>query len=229
MTSSNKTITDRNELQTDMQEIPPRRAYEDTEQAQSIAIAVLAAGQSSRFGIGNKLLARFDEVPLIRQSALRALEAGGDPVIVVTGHMAENLAATIEDLPVQKVFNPDYSTGMSSSLKCAVSHIPLNCNGLLIHLADMPEITTEHIVTLINAFQAKGGQVVVRASANGKRGNPVILPRALFDSLFRLEGDVGARFLIESSGFPVLDVELGSAALADIDTIETLQSAGGTF
>lgn len=207
----------------------PRRTYDGDEGIQSIAIAVLAAGRSSRMGADNKLLARFNEVPLVRQSVSRALEAGGNPVIVVTGHMAANVAAAIDDLSVQKVFNPAFSTGLASSLKCAVSATPSTCSGLLIHLADMPKITTEHIVKLMSAFRAENGQVVIRATANGRRGNPVILPRVFFDLLFALEGDVGARALIETSGFPVLDVELGSGALVDVDTLETLQAAGGAL
>ncbi len=67
----------------------------------------------------------------------------------------------------------------------------------------------------------------MRATHDGARGNPVILPRALFADALRLEGDVGARHLVEAGGLPVRDVDLGIAASLDVDTPDAMASAGG--
>jgi molybdenum cofactor cytidylyltransferase len=67
----------------------------------------------------------------------------------------------------------------------------------------------------------------VRASHQGKRGNPVILPRSLFAAVARLEGDTGARHLVEAEGQVVVDVEIGEGAFVDVDTPDALRQAGG--
>jgi molybdenum cofactor cytidylyltransferase len=65
--------------------------------------------------------------------------------------------------------------------------------------------------------------------SGGKRGNPVILPRATFEAIMRLEGDIGARPIVEESGLPVIDVEIGAAAHLDTDTPEAILAAGGVL
>ena len=63
----------------------------------------------------------------------------------------------------------------------------------------------------------------MRATHDGKRGNPVILPRALFPAVAKLEGDTGARHLVEAEGNPVIDVEIGEGAGVDVDTPEAMR------
>jgi molybdenum cofactor cytidylyltransferase len=69
----------------------------------------------------------------------------------------------------------------------------------------------------------------VRAVSGGRRGNPVVLPRATFAAVLRLKGDVGARHVIESAGLDVVDVEIGAAAHVDVDTPEAVAAAGGVL
>ena len=69
---------------------------------------------------------------------------------------------------------------------------------------------------------------MVRATHAGKSGNPVTLPRGLFDQLAAIEGDTGARHIVEAAGADVVDVEIGEGASVDVDTPEALEMAGGT-
>lgn len=194
----------------------------------TVAVALLAAGRSSRMGEGrNKLLARFDGIPLIRRSALAALNSRGTPVVVVLGHRAEDVRVPIADLPATIIVNDAFREGLSSSLRAALAHVPTEARGLLVHLADMPAITARDLDRLMAAFDAEDGNAVVRATYEGKRGNPVILPRTLFAAVSELRGDVGARQLIAESGLPTVDIELGEAAALDVDTPEALRRAGG--
>lgn len=192
-----------------------------------VAIAVLAAGQSTRMTGANKLLATFDGVPLIRRSVIAAIEAGGSPVIAVIGYMAEQSQDALKGLDIVITYNPDYASGLASSLQCAIHHVPATAAGAMIALADMPALSAEHLRRLVREFLNAGGQAVVRATFKGKRGNPVILPRALFDEVFTLAGDVGARHLVERQDVPVIDVELGEAAILDVDTLSALYATGG--
>ncbi|WP_418459171.1 NTP transferase domain-containing protein [Brucella intermedia] len=197
-----------------------------------VAIVVLAAGEASRMGKGgaHKLLAEFDRVPLVRRSTERALNSSAESVVVVTGHRHAEIEGALAGLNVVAAFNPDYASGMASSLAsgfCAPE--AANADGVMVILADMPQVTTEDIDVLIAEFRASGGDAIVRAVSRGKRGNPVILPRFLRDDILRLEGDVGARHLIENSGLPIIDVEIGHGAHLDVDTPEEVIAAGGVL
>ena len=194
-----------------------------------VAIALLAAGQSTRMMGPNKLLATFDNVPLIRRSAQTAIEAGGRPVVAVLGHMAEECSAALDGLNVVIALNKDYASGLASSLQTAIRNVPSSSDGVMMLLADMPALSPTDLQAMISRFQSAGGQSVVRATFEGKRGNPVILPRILFNEVFSLAGDVGARHLIERGDIPVIDVELGEAAALDVDTPDMLHRAGGTI
>ncbi|MBY3091862.1 NTP transferase domain-containing protein (plasmid) [Rhizobium laguerreae] len=198
----------------------------------SVAIVILAAGKASRMGEGgkHKLMAEFDGVPLVRRSALTALAADAASVIVVTGHRRSEIEAALDGLDLTFIDNPDHTSGMASSLIAGFSSRDADsADGILIMLADMPAISTAHLDALISAFRNAGGEAVVRAVSRGKPGNPVILPRSLNQAVLRLEGDVGARDIIATSGLPVLDVDVGDAALLDVDTPDEVLAAGGAM
>jgi molybdenum cofactor cytidylyltransferase len=96
-------------------------------------------------------------------------------------------------------------------------------------LGDMPGVTAADLDTLMAAFTRAGGSAIVRATHNGRRGNPVILPKALFPEVLKLEGDTGARHIVEAQGNPVIDVEIGAGASVDVDTPEAMELAGGVL
>jgi len=194
-----------------------------------VEIVVLAAGRASRMGPdgGHKLLATFDGVPLVRRSVEAAIAAAPGGVVVVTGHRETDIRAALEGLPAKLVSNPDYMSGMASSLTIGLSAINERSAGMLVMLADMPGVSSGDLRRLLDRFAAEGGRAVIRATADGQRGNPVILPRQTFSAVRLLVGDVGARHIIEKCGLPVIDVELGSAARLDLDTPEQIVAAGG--
>jgi molybdenum cofactor cytidylyltransferase len=196
----------------------------------TVAIVLLAAGKASRMGEGgpHKLLAEFDGIPLVRRSAATALASGAAAVVAVTGHRRREIEQALADLPVERVHNPDYASGMASSLVAGVgAPVTQRADGVLVMLADMPGVTSDDLKALIAAFRKANGQAIVRAVSRGKRGNPVILPRTVFDAVMRLEGDVGARHIIETAGLPVVDLDIGDAAHLDVDTPEAVLAAGG--
>jgi molybdenum cofactor cytidylyltransferase len=198
----------------------------------SVAIVLLAAGKASRMGEGgsHKLLAEFDGVPLVRRSASTALASGASDIIAVTGHRQDEIGKALDGLAVEQVFNPDYASGMASSLVAGVgTRAAQKADGVLVMLADMPGVASDDLKVLMAAFREASGQTIVRAVSGGKRGNPVILPRSVLNAVMRLEGDVGARHIIETSGLPVIDVEIGEAAHLDVDTPEAVVAAGGVL
>ncbi|NKL38989.1 NTP transferase domain-containing protein [Rhizobium leguminosarum bv. viciae] len=196
----------------------------------TVAIVLLAAGMATRMGPngGHKLLAEFDGMPLVRRSALTASNSHAESVTVVVGHRQDDIRKALCDLQLNVVANPDYASGLASSLVIGFVAAEANgVDGVLVMLADMPGVTSSDLNRLITVFQGGKGASIVRAVSQGKPGNPVILPRSLSDAVLRLKGDIGARDLIKASGLPVIEVEIGDAAQIDVDTPEAIIAAGG--
>lgn len=216
-----------------LMEIPtrprPRLAEAPERQELAIAAVILAAGQASRMAESgrHKLLAEFAGVPLVRKSVTTVLGAQPDRAVLVTGYRAAAIERAVEGLACPIVHNPDFATGMASSLKAGLAAVRDDADGLMVMLADMPGVESSDLDRLIAAFKAEEGRAIVRAVSAGKRGNPVILPRSTFDAIARLDGDIGARPIIEKSGLPIIDVEIGEAAHLDTDTPEEIAAAGG--
>ncbi|ACP25296.1 Molybdopterin biosynthesis enzyme [Sinorhizobium fredii NGR234] len=215
-----------------LKEIPTRpqpREVAVRPQPGPVAIVVLAAGRASRMGPAgkHKLLAEFDGIPLVRRSVETALSVGKGKVVVVTGYREAEIRAALSGLSVALVSNPDYESGMASSLVAGLTAVDEGAGGMLVMLADMPGLTDGHLSKMIDAFGAESGRAVVRAVTEGQRGNPVILPKSTFAAVRQLVGDVGARHIVERCGLPVIDVELGAAARLDVDTPEAILAAGG--
>ncbi|SFB38648.1 molybdenum cofactor cytidylyltransferase [Rhizobium sp. NFR07] len=220
-----------------LMEIPTRPRPRDTDGGADRPITVgavlLAAGQARRMGAGgpHKLLAEFDGIPLVRRSAQVLLQSDLASVVAVTGYRRAEIEQALSGLDLLRIqFNSDYESGMASSLVCGFSDRDVvTHDGILVMLADMPAISAEQIAALVRAFRDEGGQSIVRSVFEGKRGNPIILPRSTYAAVLRLEGDIGARAIIESSGIPVVDVDIGPSAHIDVDTPEAVIAAGGVL
>ena len=215
-----------------LMEIPSRpQPRETASNAKSLNVSalVLAAGQSRRSGAAHKLRATFDGVPLLRRTCETVLQAGFAKVHVVLGFEHESFAAQLISLPVQVSVNPLYGDGLSTSLQAGIKALGPQADGVLVMLADMPGLTVADLAKLAAAFKRAGGTAIVRATDNGKRGNPVILPRSVFPEIFKLRGDVGAKPIVESFEGRVIDIEIGAAASLDVDTEAAVLAAGGVL
>ncbi len=201
-------------------ELRPRRGAEP-----KVAALVLAAGRSRRMRGPNKLLLDIGGKPMVRHLVEALLASRARPVLVVTGHEREKLAAALAHLPVRLVPNPRYEEGLSSSLRTGLEALGEEIDGVLVCLADMPRITAPLIDRLIEAFDPAAGRAIVVPTCDGKRGNPVLFGRAFFEAMREIEGDVGARHLLGTFADRLVEVETGDpAVLLDLDTPETFRA-----
>ena len=174
-------------------------------------------------GAANKLLAEIDGVAIVRRVAEAALASRARPVLVVTGHQGEAVRSALAGLDVAFVANPDFAQGLSTSLKAGLRALPGEADGALILLGDMPRIAAADLDRLIAAFVGGGGEAIIAPLHEGKRGNPVVWPRAYFAEMLELEGDAGAGRLLAAHADNVRGIDLGTdAILADVDTPEAL-------
>lgn len=189
-----------------------------------IHAVLLAAGTSSRYGDGNKLLAEVAGKPLVRRVAEQLLASRVNAVTVVTGHEEEKIRAALAGLELEFTHNPAFASGLASSLRCGMERMSGDAQCAMIVLADMPGVTTALINDLIAAFEREGGEkIVFPVHGDGTQGNPVLWPRRFFATLKKLEGDKGAKPLIaehadETLGVPVSDEHI----FDDIDSPEDL-------
>jgi molybdenum cofactor cytidylyltransferase len=191
--------------------------------APRIAALVLAAGQSRRMGTLNKLLIEIDGVPMVRRVVEMLRQSKADPIVVVTGHEHEKLAAALGGLAVTIVYNPDFAQGLSTSLKAGIAALDAETDGALVCLGDMPRVGGAEVDRLIGAFNPVEGRGVVVPTRNGKRGNPVLWSNRFFAEMSQVAGDVGARHLIGAYPEMVAEVEMaGDGVLTDIDTPQAL-------
>jgi molybdenum cofactor cytidylyltransferase len=160
---------------------------------------ILAAGGSSRFGEPKQLLQWRGE-PLIRHVADTALKAGLSPVSVVVGSSAEEVKSALIDHQVRIVNNPEWETGLSSSIKAGITSLPKEVGGVVFMQADQPHIPPAIIERLVEAHEVILSPIIA-PQINGQRGNPVLFDLSTFSDLLSLEGDIGGRALFER--FPV--------------------------
>jgi molybdenum cofactor cytidylyltransferase len=187
-----------------------------------IAALLLAAGQSSRMG-SNKLLAEVDGRPMVARVAQRLLSSRARPIIAVLGNDADRVDAALGKLPVERVRNPGFAEGLSSSLKRGLAALPPDIDGVIVCLGDMPLVAGRDLDRLIAAFNPLEGRAIVVPIRHGKRGNPVLWARRFIPEMAELAGDVGAKHLIGDYAELVAEVEMDSdGVLIDIDTPDAL-------
>ncbi|NBE08338.1 nucleotidyltransferase family protein [Paragemmobacter ruber] len=184
-----------------------------------VHILVLAAGSSSRMRGGDKLLEPVAGRPLIAHVAAAAL-ATGLPVHVTLPADRPARSAALQGLGIRSVTLPEPPAGMAESLKAGLAAIPQDA-GVMVLLADMPDITPNDLITLRDAWQAEPEAILRGAAADGTAGHPVCFPPDLRDDLMMLQGDEGARSVLVRHRARLRLIPLPDChATTDLDTPE---------
>lgn len=177
------------------------------------AAVILAAGSSSRLGQPKQLLQWQGETLLARAVRL-AREAGADPVIVVLGCEAELISRSIPPNRAFVVTNTEWATGMASSIRVGVEAADkFSPEAVLLMVCDQPRLDAEHLRRLIAARQ---GMAAAASRYAGRLAVPACFERDLFPALKQLQGNAGAKELLQLSRYPVAAVEFASGEF-DVD------------
>ena len=184
---------------------------------QSTALVLLAAGQSRRFGTADKLAQPLDGFPLGLHVARTLHVMPFAARIAVGSSSPPDFAAYGFTL----VDNPAPDEGMAQSIRLGIEAARRHAiHAVLIILADMPRVTAAHIGRL---FAAADGADTIVASSDGRRPSPPALFGAKwFDALSALQGDAGARAMIENAHHIIAP----PGELIDVDNEETLRRLG---
>lgn len=189
---------------------------------QAFEAVVLAAGLGARFG-GGKLLAPWRGGVLLDAALASALAGPVRSVTVVTGAdaAAVALAARAFDGRIHIVNAADYAQGMGASLRAGIASLPADAAGAFVFLGDMPRVPPAVLRPMAQAVEA--GAPAAAPMFQGRRGNPVLLGRALFPDLLKLSGDEGARQVLQGLGDRLALIEApDDGVLFDVDRREDL-------
>ncbi|ESQ77469.1 NTP transferase domain-containing protein [Asticcacaulis sp. AC402] len=177
------------------------------------AVIVLAAGLSRRFGDADKLMALLRGRPMVAHvlDTVRAVEAGQRVVVTQAG---SGVLALAEGFDV--VVNPDPEAGMGLSIALGVAALRPDVEAVFFALGDMPFVETS-VFGVLAAVEAD----IVVPEYDGRQGHPVLFRRACFEELRRLDGQAGARRVIENGWYNVTILGMpGNGGLIDLDTPE---------
>jgi CTP:molybdopterin cytidylyltransferase MocA len=160
---------------------------------------LLAAGAGRRYGMPKALVER-DGQRLVERAARVLADGGCDPVVVVVGAAADRVRPLAGLSGCRLVDNPDWSTGMGSSLRAGLATLSTTAAmAVVVLLVDMPGITPEAVRRVAGYASA---DALVMGGYGGRRGHPVLLGRNHWRAIAaRADGDAGARgYLREHTG-----------------------------
>jgi CTP:molybdopterin cytidylyltransferase MocA len=193
----------------------------DPSPGSGVAGVLLAAGSGSRLG-RPKALVELDGVRLVDRGIWLLQSGGASPLVVVTGAAPVSLPPAVIG-----VLNPDWASGMGSSLAAGLGAVPDGSAAAVIALVDQPLVGPAAVDRLIAAFE--GGARVAVAAYDGQPRNPVLIAREHWAEVAGLAaGDVGARPFLRAHPDLVTLVECGDTGRPDdVDTPDDLARLTG--
>jgi molybdenum cofactor cytidylyltransferase len=179
--------------------------------------AVLAAGRSARMGT-NKLLLPLGDRPILRHVIDAAAGVGPHELLVIAAEsqkvaVADALAGTATRI----VVNPRAAEGIGTSIACAAVSLPPKASRLVLLQGDQPLVSTSALVRLIDRARSRAW---VAAKYGDVVTTPVVFDAALFAELRALDGDRGAKRVLDRHRDAGEEVELPEWMGLDVDDPE---------
>ena len=180
----------------------------------------MAAGSSSRMGEPKQLL-QWKEVTLIEDVITKVLQLNTTKTIVVLGANEDKITSKIKSYPIEIIHNIEWKKGLGNSIAFGVRHIKKNheVDGVLIVLADQPLIEASYLTTMIVLFEVNKDQIIATQYKNWKLGVPALFDKCYFKELSTIDGDKGAKSILEKYSDSVITTQLATNVF-DIDTEE---------
>jgi CTP:molybdopterin cytidylyltransferase MocA len=185
----------------------------------AVAGLVLAAGAGKRFG-GPKAVAALGAERLVDRAVRTLLDGGVAPAYVVSGAVSLDVPGAVV------VDNPDWRSGIGSSLRAGLAALPSDVVAAVVVLVDQPGLTAEAVRRVAASVEGPGG--LASATYDGVLGHPVALGRDHWAGAAGMAlGDTGARPYLLARPEVVVRVECGDVASAeDVDVPADLERFG---
>jgi molybdenum cofactor cytidylyltransferase len=151
----------------------------------------------------------------------RATEAPADEIVVVIGDHETMVRQSLAGLPVAFVLNPAHHEGIGTSIAAGIRAVAGRTDGVLIMLGDQPTVKARTLGRICDAFRT-GPDRIVGPDHQGVRGPPILFPAGLFPELALLEGDEGARTVLDRHAAEAEWLAVDSPYPGDVDTTQDL-------
>jgi molybdenum cofactor cytidylyltransferase len=188
-----------------------------------ISAILLAAGQSKRMAGENKLAKKIQGVPLIKHSVKNILAASIDELIIVLGYQKEIIEKLIDkNEKIKFVFNKDFESGMASSIKAGLNHLSEDTEAFFICLGDMPMVNKDIFNLLI---KSKNNREIIVPTYKNKQGNPILFSKSMKKKIMTIEGDAGAKKVLELNKDKTLNIETNDQSITkNFNTLDNFSS-----
>ena len=198
-----------------------------------ISTIILAAGLSSRMNGENKLTKKINGIPLISHTIKNILGSAVDEIVIVVGYEEDILKSLIEkNKKIKIIYNKNYNSGIASSIKIGLKNISTKTEAFFISLGDMPNVNQNIYNKLIKVrdkynkkLKIKYKKEIIIPTYEGKNGNPILFSKHMKKKIMKIEGDVGAKSLVELNMNKILKVPFkNDAIILDFDKPEDFKS-----
>lgn len=188
---------------------------------------LLCGGRASRFG-SDKLLARVsrgaESVPMAAASARNAIDGVGKALAVVPMG-AGNLRDLLSKAGCDVVESDATVRGIGASLAAGVKACP-DSQGWIVALGDMPFISPSTFASVAQSLRSGALIAAPVHRATNARGHPVGFSARLREELVALDGDEGARRVIERHRGEVVLIPVDDDGITvDIDTPDDMPTS----
>jgi len=192
-----------------------------------ISSILLAAGQSKRMNGENKLIKEINGVPLINHAIENILGSAVDEIVIIVGFEKEIIENIIKkNKKIKIIYNKDFKTGISSSIKIGLNNISNKSEDFFISLGDMPNVNQNIYNKLIKTRYNYNKKIIPEKKKEifipffeKKEGNPVLFSKFMKEKILNIDGDFGAKKIIENNKNKILYVPIkSSGVILDFDT-----------
>jgi molybdenum cofactor cytidylyltransferase len=186
----------------------------------NLHILLLAAGASTRLGQPKQLVRKRGKT-LLEHACETAISIENQGLTVVLGAYCEAIKPAIEHLPMRIVVNENWETGMGSTIARGMASLPPDADSVLLLLCDQPFVSKGLLKDLVEKWRQYPDHIVASAYG-GSYGPPAIFGKEYFDGLAALQGQQGAKKLMERHTDKLLLVDFPDGIL-DVDTPADLE------
>lgn len=188
------------------------------------ALLLLAAGASSRFEDGDKLLARLNGKTVLEHAARLSLGPSSTPRVAVTPSGAPSRTTILRSAGWDTFENPDADLGQSTSLSRGIEHIlkAPETEQVILLLGDMPYVPASHLEA-IQALAEQDQVTAIMSDCDGVLCPPALFKRKHFQALTEVTGDRGAKSVFLALTDGALTIPLSTQHGKDIDRVADLK------
>lgn len=190
----------------------------------AIATLIVAAGESSRMGRPKQLLP-WKHTTLLGNAIETAQTISKDAVHVVLGANYEKILKTVSSKSAKFIFNPNYKSGLGSSIAHGVDYIlktDKKYEAIVLLLGDQPLLDSPYLDQIVETYK-KNAIGIVATDYGHRAGVPALFDKKFFGRLSSLNEDYGAMEIIKKNAEEVLKLNPEGKAV-DVDTIEDYEA-----